>query len=115
MLKSLRVPRLSSRDLASFVGLVVGGSFKCVFGLASFCLWLASQAHCPLTGVHVAGTQSPFIYLFFLHAVRLFSFVGLIQIPARDFQHLARVRGPSLFNVVNAVAMVLRSFCKEKN
>lgn len=59
------VPWLSSRDPASFVGLVVGGSFKWVFGLASFCLWLASRAHRPLTGVHVAGTQSPFIYLCF--------------------------------------------------
>lgn len=90
-------------------------------GPSDMCIWLRiilshglPLRHSTLWLAFMLPTLRPFNYFFFLHAVRLFSFLGLIKMSAHDFQHSAKgARGPCLFNMVSAVMTVPRTSCKE--
>lgn len=108
------LPQLSSPSWALWDWPLEGPSNVYVAYVCSI-LWLTSQATAPWLVSCCLRSEPLHLSLFLIHAIRLFSFVGLIQIPVHDSQHSTSVRGPNLLNMVNVAVVVLRSFCNEKN
>lgn len=91
--------------IGGLCGLATGGSFRCAFGLGSFCLLVCLLDTTPSDCCSCCLHLGPLVTSIFNRCCRIIFLLGLIQIPARDFHHSAKGLG-ALSNSTLSVSAV---------